>query len=78
MFQTQLINTVLEWERRLEIENEKRKNHRFEPYVNFLAKVHPCRKERKSSFARIFRRSRVRQPVYDCYVQEYCQETQPG
>ena len=32
MNQIHLINTILNWERRLEIENEKRKAQRSEPY----------------------------------------------
>ncbi len=47
MVQIQLINTVVEWERRLEIEEEKRKNLRGEPYTDFPTDPQPCRKERK-------------------------------
>jgi hypothetical protein len=55
MVQFQLIASVLEWERQLEFEEERRKNHRTEPYVvNYLAAPQPCRKERKSILARIF------------------------
>ena len=78
MFQIQLINTVVEWERRLEIEEEKRKNHRPEPYTDFPTDPQPCRKERKSIFAWIFSLGRDRQPVYCCYAQEHCRETQTG
>ncbi len=78
MFQIQLINTVLEWEKRLEIEDEKRKNHRFEPYVNFLAKVQPCRKERKPLFKRVSQPGEVQQPAQGCYAQEQRREMQPG
>lgn len=56
MIQSQLINSVIVWERQLEIEEEKRKNHRFEPCVNYLAAPQPCCKERKPIFARIFQR----------------------
>jgi hypothetical protein len=55
MEQIQLINMVNEWDRGLVYEEERRNNHRFEPYVNYLAAPQqPCRKERKSIFARIF------------------------
>ncbi len=43
----QLINSTLEWERRLEYEEERRKNHRAEPYVNYLAAPQPARQDRK-------------------------------
>ncbi len=38
--------TVIEWERRLEFEEERRKYHRFEPYVNYLAAPQPTPKKR--------------------------------
>ena len=63
MFQTQLITSVLDWERRLEIEDEKRKNYRPEPYREFPTAPQPCRKERKSIFAWIFELGRDRQPA---------------
>ena len=50
MMQQHMVNQVLNWERRLKIEDEKRENHRREPYVNYLAKVQPCRKEHRSIF----------------------------
>jgi hypothetical protein len=45
---------VIEWERRLEVEEERQKVRRSEPYVNYLAAPPPCQKERKSIFAQIF------------------------
>ena len=77
MFENRMINVALEWERRLEIEDEQRKNHRYEPYVNFLAPVQSGPKEHKSIFAWIFKPSRKRQPAYRNYAKNDCQETQP-
>ena len=37
MSQIQLIHNILTWERALEIEEERRSQHRTEPYVNYLA-----------------------------------------
>ncbi len=76
MYQNQMINTVLDWERRLEIEDERRKNHRYEPYTNNLAPIQPYRKEHESIFARIFRFGRDRQPDRN-YAQEPCREMVP-
>jgi hypothetical protein len=73
MFQTQLIQQVVEWERRLEIEDERRENHRGEPYANYLAQVCPIRNERKSMLARILGLGRGRKaarPAECCYAQE--------
>jgi hypothetical protein len=55
----QLINSISAWERKLE--QERRKNHRSEPYVNYLAAPQPCRKEQQSLFARIFQHRRENQ-----------------
>lgn len=81
MYQIQMINYVLLWEKRLEIENEKQKNqqlnHRFESYTDFPTYSKPCPKERKSIFAQIFRSDRDCQRVYCCYTHEHCQKTQP-
>lgn len=75
MFQTQLIHQVVDWEKRLEIEEEKRKNHRtVEVYANYLAPVPPCRRIRRSLMARIL----DRQPECPCYTQGCCPEVQPG
>ncbi len=56
MMDTRLIYQVVEWDRRLEIENEKQKNLRPGTYVGFTSKnTGPEVKERRSFFARIFR-----------------------
>ncbi len=75
MVPIQLINSVLEWERALEYEEERRRNHRYEPYVNYLAAPQPRRKENKS-ILQIFQHRQESRPVYRC-CQEPCQETQP-
>ncbi len=60
-----LINQVIEWERKLEYDEERRKYHHFEPYVNYLATLQPCPKERKSFFPRIFQRRKESQMSID-------------
>jgi hypothetical protein len=45
MIQIQLINSLIEWERRLVLDEERRKYHRSDPYVNYLAAPQTCRKE---------------------------------
>lgn len=47
MVQIHLINSVIEWERRLEIEQEPHRR-RSEPYVNNLAAPQSPLKERRS------------------------------
>ncbi len=76
MIQMQLINSIVEWEKRLEYEEKRLENHRFDPYVNYLAAPQPCRKDRKTIFAQIFRRNKYQAPVSPCYREEPCQETQ--
>ena len=45
---------LIEWQKKLEFEKEGRKNHRGEPYVNYLAALQPFGKEPKSILTRIF------------------------
>lgn len=78
MFQTQLINAVVQWERRLQIEEEKQKNLKGESYKEFTVTPQPCQKERKPIFARIFKHGRVSQSDYCCCTYDQCQEAQPG
>ncbi len=47
---TRLINQVIEWERILDIEDEKRKNHQPEPYADYAAGPELHLVERKSIF----------------------------
>ena len=76
MFDVRLITTVLEWEKRLEIEEEKQKSRRFEDvFTAFPAAPQPIREKRKSIFARIFSPGKDRQPVYPCGDQDPCPET---
>ena len=57
MIDTRLINQVLVWERRIEIENEKQKNLHPHAYAGLPTAPEPCQKAQKSIFARIFRHS---------------------
>lgn len=66
MFSSHMIYAVVEWERRLELENEKRKDRRAEPHDDAPADPCPCQKEPASFLARIFRSHRKRQSVYPC------------
>jgi hypothetical protein len=79
MFQTPLITQVVDLERRIEIDEERRQNHRSEPYVNYLAKVQTtCRTERESILSRVLRLFRNRQPPERSYTPNPCRDIQPG
>ena len=75
MIQITLINAVLEWERRLEIEDERRKAYRLEPYRELPIEFEPAQKESGSILARISNLGRNRQPVDHCCAKEYYQGT---
>ncbi len=70
MNQIQLINAVRVWERRLEIENEKRRNEQVQPYANAQAELQRLCEENKPLKKRIFKPKRERQPFSPCYNQE--------
>jgi hypothetical protein len=46
MIQSQWITSVIVWERNLAFEEERRKYHRYDPYVNYLALLQRPRKKR--------------------------------
>lgn len=68
--------TILEWEKRLEIEAEKQKSRRS---INVFGDYQPGPTEHKSIFARIFGRARAsRESIYPCCAQEHTHQPQPG
>ncbi len=80
MFQTTLIRAVLDWERRLEIEDERRKALRLEPYRELPIDFEFSQKENQSIFDRIKKlgSNRNRQSAERRYDQEFCGETKAG
>ncbi|MCA9957382.1 MAG: hypothetical protein R3E31_11500 [Chloroflexota bacterium] len=78
MIQTTLITTVLDWERRLQIEDERRKASKPEPYRELSADFELTHKERESILARIANFNNARKERQAVYPQEYCRETQLG
>lgn len=72
-----LINTVLNWERRLEIEREKQKNAQKSSYSSSLAELGRLRKMHKSIFARFTKPKRDDpQPICRAYTRGSCLENQ--
>lgn len=51
MIQIQLINIVIACERKVTLEQDRRNNHRYEPYVNYLAT--PCAKRKGRLIERV-------------------------
>jgi hypothetical protein len=78
MYQIHLINAVLEWEKRLEIENERQKALHPEPHRELPTDFEPEKEECKSISVSISGFGKNRQSVNSCYVQEHCRETQAG
>ncbi|MCB9420224.1 MAG: hypothetical protein H6667_10480 [Ardenticatenaceae bacterium] len=78
MIQTTLITAVLDWERRLQIEDEKRKAHRLEPYRELPTDFETAQMESESILTRLAKRGENHQVVGRCYPQTFCGEAQPG
>lgn len=78
MFTNQMITSVIEVERRLEIEEQNRKLYRFEDDPALFGKVTPCADERKSIFARLFSRGQQHQTARAWNQADPCGETQPS
>jgi len=77
MSSIQMINSVIEWERRIEFEETKRNTHSYEPYVNYLAEPYPARKQTVSLFDRILGRVKKNQPVMTSRKEKPCKDAQP-
>jgi hypothetical protein len=73
----QFANSIIEWERRIEEEETRRKYNRIDPYVNYLAPVEPTHKERSNFFTRLFRRKPVQKPEYSTQKEKSCKDPQP-
>jgi len=71
MFNNQIINSVVEWERQLERENEMRNNRRGMP--DYYPASQPVTKEHRSLLDRIFGPVKKEQPDYYCCAQEHRQ-----
>jgi len=71
MFQVQLINTVIEWEHRIKMEEERQNNLRGKSYEKNTAAVVSSSKDRKPSFAQRFRRDGVPQPARRSAYEQY-------
>ena len=63
MFQVQLINTVAEWEHKLQMEEEKRNNLKGIPYEKLMAASTSSCKEHNPIVARLLRYTEVNQPA---------------
>jgi len=78
MFNNPMITSVIEVDRRLEIEEQNRMLRRYEDDPALFRKVTPCPDERKSIFARLFGRGQRQQPAHPWNSADPCGETQPG
>jgi len=77
MSSIQLINSVMEWERRIEFEEAKRNTRSYEPYVNYLAEPVPARKQKTSLIDRILSVGKKQQPVMTTRKEKPCKDPQP-
>ena len=71
MFDTRLIYQVVDWERQLEIENEKRGKPRRETIEGFTNGPEPFRQEHEPILARVLRLGRNR-GIANCSVDPAC------
>ncbi len=55
MFDPRLINQVLVWERKFEVEDEYQKYHRPEAYEYYPIALEPCPKEHKPILGRLIK-----------------------
>lgn len=78
MCSMQIANSLLEWERRIQYQNETWRNHRPAPYFTDLpANPEPCPARKETILDRLFRRSENRGPVKSTRKDDNCKDPQP-
>jgi hypothetical protein len=78
MLPTQSINTMLQWEKRLEIEEQKRSEHRSEITIPNQVQPQPVNNGDHSHKSLVIKRDDNLKIVHAGKRQEICCETQPG
>jgi hypothetical protein len=64
VFQFSLVNDLIGWERSLGFKEERRKNHRFEAYVNYLAALQARRNDNGRKPGRNLKKTENRHLTY--------------
>lgn len=73
-----LINTVVLSEKRLAVENERRKYHQYEPFKDSSVEIESVHNKNQPLHSQTIEIQKKCQPVVGCYIQECCHDTQPG
>lgn len=74
MIQPTLITAVLDWERRLEITEERRRSGRNGSWWNYLAPLQKNKNKTKPAAVRAETTAKETRQVNPVYLQECCQE----
>jgi len=74
MYQEQLINSVLVWKKRLEIENEQRKNNHLRASNGFETLLKRSGKAIPASQSGIFQIHRFNHSVFSHHSQDCCEK----
>jgi len=77
MLPIQSVNTIIEWERRLEVEDQKRKEHRSEMHASYLTLLQSTLKDTQPLIVEVFKGKAEHKLVSPSGRQEVCCETQP-
>ncbi len=79
MSSIQMVNSIMSWERRLEIEEEKRRYYRIQPFYEEMPESVPqlTQKQSKSLFDTILSRFNKNKPVMTSRKENPCKDPQP-
>ena len=79
MSSIQLINSVMSWERRLEIEEDKRRYYRIQPFYDAMPESEPqlVQKQSKSLIESILGRLNKNKPMMTSRKEKPCKDPQP-
>ena len=79
MSSIQMVNSIMSWERRLEIEEEKRRYYRIQPFYEEMPESEPLltQKQSKSLFDTILSGFNKNKPVVTSRKENPCKDPQP-
>lgn len=79
MSSIQMVNSVMEWERRLAIEEEKRRYYRIQPFYEVMPESEPqlAQKQSKSLIDTILSRFNKNKSVMTSRKEKPCKDPQP-
>lgn len=70
-------NTIVNWEKRIEVEGTRRKYNRIVPYFDQESDIQTTGNKNRNFITRFFQRAQEPKPAVSTHKKNQCQDTQP-